>query len=96
MITQRRQTIPTDLKEHQADWWKAISFVLLMIVVLIIIYYDDIQITSGAEAPTIYNLRIIGLKVIDLLALSLTMSLILSFVFDGKLEISQFHKNTWE
>lgn len=71
----------------------AFGFVFLILSMATIIYFDDIQITlNGAtEEPSIFNIRIAGLKLLDLLALILTVILLLQFIVHQKIIVTRFH-----
>lgn len=81
-------------KELTFDFVSRLGFFFLLLSVAAIIYFDDIQIAkhSTDEAPTIYNIRIVGLKIIDLISLSLFGILIIYLLIRKEFEITFFHR----
>lgn len=71
------------------------SFVLLVLVTALVVYFDDIQLagSSAGEASTIYNVRILGVKVIDLLSV-VTLGLTFAYqLFRGAVRLTPVHRN---
>lgn len=70
------------------------GFVLLCVTILSIIYFDDLQITlhGSPEVPTIFNVRIGGLKVLDVLSIMLWVIWIAAQLFSPAVQVSPFHR----
>jgi len=74
-------------------WFGSVSFFLFLVLLGIIIYFDDLQITRTAmqEIPTIYNTRLLGVKIIDMLSLGMFSLLALNLVLKQAIRIGPFH-----
>jgi hypothetical protein len=75
--------------------WLGIAILLLyVIVVAAVIYFDDLQIVGRGETelPTIYNVRFLGIKILDGISILLTFLLVLYLVVHERTTITPFHK----
>jgi hypothetical protein len=72
----------------------SVGFFFLLVVVALIVYFDDIQLVAqtAQEIPTIYNVRIAGIKVIDALSIGLVLLLLIYLVLKSNLETSAAHR----
>ena len=71
------------------------SLLLLYIgVIAAIVYFDDLQIVGRGEAelPTIYNVRFLGIKVLDAMSIVLTLLLIVYLVVTDTTIVTPFHR----
>lgn len=71
------------------------GFWYLILVTGCIVYFDDIQIRSRLvqETPTIYNVRILGAKVVDLLSISLLAVTAVYAFTRGAVRVTPVHRN---
>lgn len=71
------------------------GFFALILALAAVVYFDDIQIVgrSSEEVPTIYNVRILGIKIIDAISLGLAFLLALYLVLRERFDTSSFHTN---
>ncbi len=71
------------------------SFGFLVLVTALVIYFDDIQLpgSSAGEAPTIYNVRILGVKIIDLLSAGLLAVAAAYQLFRGTIRVTPVHRD---
>src|SRR5437016_2917489 len=71
-----------------------LNFWFFLAAVAVVIYYDDIQITPDgvSDAPTIFNVRILGLKILDIMALVILFLSSIQIFLEGKVHVSVFHK----
>lgn len=90
--------LPYPFKTHEAELTYHIvgmlGFLWLLITVAAVIYFDDIQITqyTADEVPTIFNVRIAGLKVMDLMSIALIGLSVLYIALRGSFEITMYHR----
>jgi hypothetical protein len=72
-----------------------LGFISLILILALIVYFDDIQLTqySYQDVPTIYNVRVFGLKVVDLLSLFLFFILLWYLVLRESFTVTPFHKS---
>jgi len=72
----------------------SVGFSFLLVVVALIVYFDDIQLVAqtAQEIPTIYNVRIGGIKIIDALSIGLVLLLLIFLVLKSNLATSVAHR----
>jgi hypothetical protein len=73
--------------------WSALGY--LVLVTACVVYFDDIQIRSRLvqDAPTIYNVRVFGAKIIDLLSISLMAVTAGYQMARGRVTLTPVHRN---
>ncbi|TAK63409.1 MAG: hypothetical protein EPO24_04315, partial [Bacteroidetes bacterium] len=74
---------------------EVISFCVFLVTIFFVVYHDDIQLRflgHNVEFPTIYNVRFLGLKVLDWLSATIFIFLSLSLFTRKEIEVSFFHK----
>lgn len=71
------------------------AFLLLLLVTALVVYFDDIQIRGPrtSEVATIYNVRLAGVKIIDLLSACLLAAAAGYATLRGSLRITPVHRN---
>lgn len=77
-----------------AEWISRTGIVLFILATAAIVYFDDIQITktTAEEVATIYNKKLFGLKIIDIIALCLTVNVCLYLLLRREVTTTYFHK----
>jgi hypothetical protein len=77
------------------DWLETVSFIALISVLAFIIYFDDIQIVTKSidEAPTIFNVRVMGIKIMDFMTVGLIVLCLACIFFRDRIAVTIFHKN---
>ncbi len=76
------------------SWFGVVILFLYVIVVAAIVYFDDLQIVSRGqtELPTIYNVRVLGIKILDAVAIFLTFLLAFYLILRGRVIVTPFHR----
>jgi hypothetical protein len=75
--------------------WFGVAILFLYIAVLAaIVYFDDLQIVGRGESelPTIYNVRFLGIKILDAVSILLALLLVLYTIVRERTIVTPFHK----
>lgn len=75
--------------------WFGVAILFFYIAVLAaIVYFDDLQIVGRGESelPTIYNVRFLGIKILDAVSILLTFLLALYLIVRERTIVTPFHK----
>lgn len=75
--------------------WLGVAILLLYIIVIAaVVYFDDLQIVGRGETelPTIYNVRFLGIKILNSISILLTFLLVLYLIVHERAIITPFHK----
>jgi len=80
--------------ENMRLWFGRLGFFFYIIILGIIIYFDDIQLTAhtSEEVATIYNIRILGIKIIDGLSIFLIFLMLVYLFLLNKFAVTSFHR----
>jgi hypothetical protein len=86
-------THPNNRPAEIAGFVGWLGFWFLLAVVALVIYHDDIQLTGPhqPEVPTIYNTRIIGIKILDALSVCLIVLSVIYGVLRHEITVVPFH-----
>lgn len=90
-----RGGLPTPEFAGMRDLIGMASFGFLMLVTAAVVYFDDIQLAGRlpGEAPTIYNVRFLGVKLIDILSLGLLFVAACHQFFRETIRVTPVHRN---